>query len=162
MASKKRTKRYTPRRAHTTGNANRIFQLLGRVEDQKLLDPMDMTDLGIAYWAAFHQMLHGQAREEDWTMVTVALNTALILCEQGFGADWVDTINVALEGAWRSKLRADGLGVWRYDGNAICAIREALEMHDLQVEHANKGEIRAAFDEVRRRAVAGHVFAEAA
>lgn len=162
MASKKRNKRYTPRLASNSGNANRIFQLLAAVEDKQVIDPLAMTELGIAYWAAFHQMLHGAAREEDWTMVTVALNTALILCEQGFGQEWESYIVKALDGAMRAKIRAQGLSVWRYDGNAICAIREALEMHDLQVEHATKGEIRAAFDEVKRRINDGHVYQEAA
>lgn len=162
MAKHKRNKRYTPKRISAAGGAIRVLRLLESIEDQQPIAPLAMTELGIAYWAAFHQMLHGEAREEDWTMVTVALNTALILSEEVFNNDHEPYIVKALEGAMRAKMRANGLNVWRYDGAAIGAIREALEIHDEQVALATKGEIRAAFNEVNRRIADGHVYQEAA
>lgn len=163
MAKHKRNKRYTPRLASSTGNANRIFQLLAAVEDREPLDPHAMTDLGIAYWVAYHMMLNAEKpTEEHWTMITVTLNAALILCERGFEKDGEPYIVKAMDGAMRAKMRAKGLGVWRYDGNAIAAIREALEIHDEQVEAVTKGDIRAAFIEVKRRINEGNAYQEAA
>lgn len=162
MAKNKRNKRYTPKFESTHGNAIRVLQLLEAIEDAKPIAPLRMTELGIAFWAAFHQMLHGAAKEEDWTTVTVSLNMALILAERVFKNDHVPYIVKALDGAMRSKLRAQGLGVWRYDGAAIGAIREALEIHDEQIQLATQAEIRAAFVEVLRRRAAGNVYQEAA
>lgn len=162
MAKHKRNKRYAPKYDSNNGNAARVLQLLQSVDNSMPIPPLRMTDLGIAFWAAFHQMLHGSAREEDWTTVTVSLNVALILAEKIFQNDHVPYIVKALDGAMRSKLRAKGLNVWRYDGTAICAIREALEIHDEQIKIATQAEIHAAFNEVLRRRLTGHVYPEAA
>lgn len=160
--TKRRNKRYTPRQASFNGGLSVINKIHAAAEDARPIDPHAMTDLGIAYWAAFHQMLHGQSREEDWTMIVVALNVALILCERGFGAEYTPYIIKAQTGAFITFQRAQGLGVWRFDGNTICAVREALEVHDEQVKLATKGELRDALIEVRRRVTEGHVFQEAA
>lgn len=162
MAKNKRSKRYVPKFDSNSGNANRVLQMLGAVEAARPIAPLQMTELGIAFWAAFHQMLHGAAKEDDWTTVTVSLNMALILSEKVFANSHAPYIVKALDGAMRAKLRAAGLNVWRYDGAAICAIREALEIHDEQIQLATQGEIHAAFTEVNRRIAAGHVYRAAA
>lgn len=153
---------YRPRENSFNGGIRAIARIHGAREIALPLDPHAMTDLGIAYWAAFHQMLHGSAREEDWAMVTCSLNVAMVLCEQGFGAEYEPYLVKALDGAFRSKVRADGLKVWRYDGEGINAIREALEVHDEQVKLATKGELRAAMQEVLHRIETGNVYQQAA
>ena len=158
LQQRRRNKQHTPRPISFNGGLFAIAKLHDERESKLPLDPHAMTDLGIAYWAAFHQMLHGKAREEDWTMVVCSLNVALILCEQGFGREYEPYLVKALDGSFRCKMRADGLKVWRYDGEAINAIREALEVHDEQVKLATKGELRDALLEVLRRIESGNVY----
>lgn len=158
----RRLKRYASRPIASLGAIGYIADLHAAMDDKLPIDPHAMTDLGIAYWVAFAAMVRGESREEDWAMVALSLNVTLILCERGFGKEYEPYIVAALEGAIRSKLRAKQLHVWRYDGNAICAIREALEVHDEQVKLASKADLREALTEVHARVAQGNVYREAA
>lgn len=158
MATKKRTKRHTHRRAYGDESATRILQLLNLAKTQQTIDPLRMTDLGIAYWASFHKQLHGDATAHDWAVISTSLNAALILAEKVFANAHAPYIVDALNAAWRMKKRGDDLGAWRFDGPGINAVREALEIHDEQLQQATQAEINASFAEVRRRGAAGYAY----
>jgi hypothetical protein len=156
---RRRNKRYIPRNVHPAGGIGVINCMR---EDTKPIDAHAMTDLGIAYWAAFHQMVHGKSREEDWSVIVVALNIALILSERGIGPEWEAHIVKALDGAFVSYQRAQNLHAWRFDGPALSNVREALEIHDEQVAVATKEDLRLALIEVNNRIAAGNVYRIAA
>jgi hypothetical protein len=155
-------KRYVPRPINPNGGLGIIAAFNVAIEDNQPLDPHAMTDLGIAYWASFHVLLHGRSLEENWCTLVCALNVALVLAERGHGKEFEPYIITALDGAFRCKMRADRLHVWRLDGAAITAIREALEVHDEQVQLATKEDLRLALQEVRDRINGGNVYQEAA
>jgi hypothetical protein len=126
--------------------------------DHRPIEDENLTDLGIAYWMAFREMVMGKSSESIWSVVTCSLNIALILCERGIGEEFKPYVIKALDGAFRAKVRADSTKTWRYDGEAISAIRQALEAHDEQIKLATKQQMREALNEVHRRVTAGNVY----
>lgn len=115
-------------------------------------------ELKMFNWKAFENMKMGHGSDNALELVVSALNIALALCEMGFGEEWIPTINLALSWAFRAKVRGDRTGKWGFDGPAIKAITDALEVHDLQMEHASKAELLAAIDIVRERVAEGNVY----
>ncbi len=155
---KARSKRYRPRQhAREAGLATLLGAIL-RTEDQRPLADGQVTDLAAAYWLALDAMASGTSGEEEWSVVTCALNIALVLAEQGVGAEHEQQFIAALDGAFRAKVRAVHKGAWRFDGEALQAIRTALHRHDQQVAEVSRGQLRAAMTEVHRRIDSGLVY----
>ncbi len=155
---KTRTKRYRPRRAPLGTGLGALLAAIVRTEDQQTLPANQATDLAAAYWLALDAMVYGTSREEEWSVVTCALNIALLLAEQGIGNEYEDDFVAALDGAFRAKVRAEQKGIWRFDGDALLAIRAALHLHDQQIAIASRAQLRAAMVEVHRRIEGGQVY----
>ena len=163
MAGNKKPRK--PHRRRQGSAVGGLFAVQHRHDEAALSQPMtddQVGDLALAFRLAFQAMVSGAADEQHWSTCVCSLNIALVLAEQGIGADWEPEFNAALEGAFRAKLRAGRTGSWGFDGPAMQAIKEAFELHELQIESATKGEIKAALIEVRRRIDAGDVYQEAA
>jgi hypothetical protein len=158
----KRSKQHRPRPIAPFGGLGLIADMHAHAADQRPITGADQTDLGVAYWLAFDAMTRGRSSEENWSIVTVSLNVALILTERGIGQEFEPYLVKALDGAFRAKVRADRIGAWRYDGEAISAIREAFEIHDEQIKLATKDDMRGALLEVYRRISDGNIYQEAA
>ncbi len=135
-----------------------LVKAMLRTEDGQMLTDEQLTDLAAAYWLALDAMVRGDSGEEEWSVVTCALNIALVLAEQGVGAEHEQQFIAALDGAFRAKVRAAHKGAWRLDGEALQAIRTALHRHDQQVAEVNRGQLRAAMTEVHRRIDSGLVY----
>lgn len=118
-------------------------------------------DLGLAYHLSFEQMLNGGS-ETAWHSLAATLNVSLILCERGIGAEFENEIKAAMRALMRARYRQQSTGSWALDGDGLTAMRKALAIHDAQIEIAERGEIRAAINEVYRRVESGDVYAEAA
>lgn len=163
MATKpKRNKQHQPRPVDPSGGLVAIAIKLGTAEDRRPILDIEQTDLSLAYWLAFEQMTKWQSSEESWSVVVCSLNIALMLAERGIGNEYEPYIVKALNGAFVAKLRAKRHGVWRFDGEAIGAIRQAFEVHDEQIKIATKEEMRDALIEVHARFKNNHVYLEAA
>lgn len=153
-----RRKRYRPRMAVPVAGFTALLTASARIEDTRPLSDGQVTDLAAAYWLALDAMVRGTSGEEEWSVVTCALNIALVLAEQGIGLEYERDFIAALDGAFRAKLRAEQKGSWRFDGEALQAIRTALALHDQQIVEATKVQLRAAMLEVHRRIDAGCVY----
>ncbi len=129
-----------------------------RAEDSQPLTDVQLTDLAAAYWLALDAMVRGDSGEEEWSVVTCALNIALVLAEQRVGAEHEPQFIAALDGAFRAKVRAAHKGAWRFDGEALQAIRSALHLHDQQVAAVTRAQLRSAMTEVHRRIQSGLVY----
>lgn len=125
------------------------------VDVRRPLTDEQMNELGVAYRLAFLSMLDGRACEDHWAVCVVSLNIALVLAEWGIGENCIPEIKLALDGAFRSKTRANKTGRWGFDGAAIQAIQVAFDIHDEQLLYASKQMLKEAKDEVHRRADAG-------
>jgi hypothetical protein len=129
-----------------------------RREDRRPLIEEDATNLSLAYHLAMETMVKGQSSEQDWSVVVCSLNIGLILCERGIGVEYESMFVAALDGAFRARLRGNRTGAWRFDGDALTAIQQALAVHDEQVKLATKEEMRATLIEVHRRITEGHTY----
>jgi len=155
---KKRSKAYRPKPVKVHAAFQALAMPHARAEDRRPLNEQQTTDLGIAYRVAMEKLRVGQGDEQDWSTVVCSLNIAIVLCEKGIGAEYEPQIVAAMEGAFRSRERADRAGKWGFDGPALSAVLLALEIHDAQLEVASKQQIRESLLEVRRRVDAGLVY----
>jgi hypothetical protein len=161
-AQKIRRKRYQPRPILRLGGLSIIAGQHAAAEDNTPIVAEDQTDLHIAYRLAFEAMCNGASSEENWSVVVVSLNVALILSERGIGHEYEPYLVKALDGAFLAKIRAGRHGVWRFDGPAINDIRTAFEIHEEQIRLTTKAEVRSALQEVYNRINQGHIYREAA
>lgn len=162
MNKKPRNKKYTPRPIGTAGGLVAIARATMRRQEAVPLREDQTTDLGLAYWLSMQNLLTGDANEEAWSCVVCALNIGMALSENGIGADAEPWLVKALDGAFRAKIRSARTGNFRFDGEAITAITDALHAHDEQMKLATRAEVTEAMNLVRRRIDEGHVYREAA
>ena len=151
---KKRNKKYRPRNTYYTG-LNLIHKVIYRGEP---LAEDQITDLGLANWIAYDRMVKGDSTEYDWNAVTGALNMGMVLCERGIGKEYSDIFKNALDGTFRAKLRGLHKGIWRYDGDAIAAIKTALEVHDEQCKLISRAEMIDTIQNVMTRIEQGNIY----
>lgn len=126
------------------------------------MDASQTTNLGIAYYVAFDEMLRGRGTEEHWSTVVCALNLALLIAETGPGLSRIGIIKSALDGAVRARDRAKATGKWGFDGDAVVDTRISLDTHHSQMAIVTKTVVLSAIKEMHRRIDAGIVFKEAA
>lgn len=117
------------------------------------------TDIGLAYHLSLSAMTKGHGTEEAWSTLACAINTALVLAEQGNLAAAEPEIKLAQAALVRSRERAQRTGKWAFDGDGMRDVMRAFALHDQQVESTTKGAISSALNEVYRRVKIGEVFA---
>lgn len=161
-SKKPRNKAYRPKPVSQHGGLIAIAMCHARGENASTLNSDQTTDLGLAYWLSFENLRSGDANEECWSCIACALNIALVLCEQGIGAEHEALIVRAQDGTFRAKIRSKRTGNFRLDGAALRDIEEALTMHDQQMAIAKRWEVTQALGIVRAREAAGTVYQEAA
>lgn len=159
---KARNKTYRPRPVSQHGGLVAIAMCHARGENASLLKPDQVTDIGVAYWLSFENLRIGSANEEAWSCVACALNVALVLCEKGIGAEYVDALVTALDGCFRAKIRSEKTGNFRLDGEALRDIETALAIHDQQMEIAKRWEVTEAMQTIYKRLEEGNVYEVAA
>ena len=158
---KPRNKTYKPRSISQHGGLVAIAMCHARGENASVLKPDQVTDLGVAYWLSLENLRTGDANEESWSCVACALNVALVLCEKGIGAEYVDALVMALDGTFRAKIRSAKTGNFRLDGEALRDIETALIIHDSQLELAKRYEVQEAMNVIYRRLKEGNVYEDA-
>lgn len=145
-ATKKPRKRYNPNK------------LIDRIIDKSPLTRSQQTDLGLCHHLAFENMLK-RGSEEDWYVLASSMNVALVLAEQGYGAEYIHEVKAAMESIMDCKYRADRTKRWAFDGVGIQNMRLALELHDQQCAMATRAEIKAALQAIVKRANEGFMYA---
>lgn len=120
------------------------------------------SDLSIEYRTSFHALLHGNGGVSDWDQVTSALNTGLVLCERGFGAEYQTAMIKALDQVFAVRVHHDKTGEWVLGDEARDAIYEGLDVHDAQLEIALQADVLSALAEVANRIAKQQVYREAA
>lgn len=129
--------------------------------DHMLRQPL--TDLHriescLRYWTAFVQIKCHQAPHEVWSPLCEAINIALLLCEDGIGAEYQGLFIEAQEAIFRASARGYRLGTFRLDGPAISTISQALEVADAQLEVALRGDLARAERTMIERINEGNFF----
>lgn len=122
------------------------------------IDSRARDELEADAWLCLTTMLAGHGNYETWGVIVKNLNVAIILTEMGYGAEWAPYIRLAMDGAYRSKQRADRTGRWGLDGQAAAAIREALQVHTAQLERASKADVLEALRQMYDSLATGNVY----
>ncbi|MDN7700043.1 hypothetical protein QZM15_16355 [Burkholderia sp. AU44665] len=138
-----------------------LARSVSRAENRRDANPLkddQQRDLALCYHISFENMLK-RGNEEDWYVLAATMNVALVLAEQGYGAEYIPEIKSAMESLMDLKYRADRTGQWAFDGAGIQHMRIALELHDQQCALANRGEIKKALKAIVKRANEGHMYA---
>ncbi len=156
----RRDKKYRPKPAHFGGGLTVIAQCHARGQDAVPMTDAQLTDLGVAYWLSLENLRTGAATEEAWFCVVCALNVGLALSEAGIGDEYEPALVLALDGAFRAKIRSAKSGTFRLDGEAMTDITAALQIHDSQMELATRAEVTEAMRTVYRRIKEGNVYLE--
>jgi hypothetical protein len=115
------------------------------------LDDTQQVDLGTDYWAAFASMKTMHAVEDHFHKLAGAANVAMVLAEQGvmpMALEDFKSAQDALIGVWR---RAEKTGRFGFTAAEMDSVREALQLHDLQLQVATQEQALKAVTEVIRR-----------
>ena len=122
------------------------------------LEVVEQTKLSLEAYAAFDEIVHGRGTPAHIDELAVAANTCLVLCERGFGPECEPKIVEGQEAIMRIKVRVQQGKAIGLDGIGAQALRDMLDTHAQQMEHAGQAEVAIAILEVHKRATSGHVF----
>lgn len=157
---KARLQKYRARESNVS-NVGGLFifgNLYKRAEENHNLNDEQISQISICTRLALQQMLFGDSTGNDWGQIAGAINTALMLSEQGYGSEHEHLFIRAQEALTKSYERGMRTNAWRFDGEGIEDIKNAIEIHETQCDHVTIGDIREALDEVARRIDAGHTY----
>lgn len=126
-----------------------------RGEQQIPLAQAQVQDIKLATRLALNTMISGSSTGDDWGMVAGAMNTALMLAEQGYGIEHTDIFVRAQEAIARSYERGTRTSTWRFDGPGLQDVLTAVELHEQQCDLVTLGDIKHALNEVERRINSG-------
>jgi hypothetical protein len=139
-----------------TGNP--IWRALNRAP----IEQAEQIDLALAARAAFDEIVHGRGLDDHVDTIACVANVSLVLAERGFGPECEPKIIEAREAVMRIKARQQRGQRIGLDGPGAQALRDLMDTHEAQIEHAGRAELAAALIEVRQRAAQGHVMRVAA
>lgn len=113
-------------------------------------------DLSLDAHSAFDEIVHGRGAGCHVDVLATAANTCLVLCERGFGPECEPKIIEGQHALMRLKARLLQGKRIGFDGPGAQAMRDMLDVHAQQLEHAGQGEVAAAIVEVYKRAALGN------
>ena len=117
----------------------------------KPLDQPNLTRLGAWYHIAYAHLKAGNATEYDFRAVVTAITLAEILCERGYGEEFIAEIELANAGLVRCRQWHERIGKYSLDGDAVQALEAALGIHDGQCKIALQIDLQDALKENNRR-----------
>lgn len=135
-----------------------IGDLFKRSQNKLNLSDDEIQKIAIFARMALNNLLFGKSSDDDWGDVTAAINTGLILSERGFGPEHEGLFIQAQEALSICWKRGKRTGIWRFDGKGAEVMRNAIDIHEIQIEHTTVGDIRKAYQEVLSRIDEGNVF----
>lgn len=139
-----------------TGNP--VWRALNRAPIQQA----EQVDLALAARAAYDEIAHGRGMDDHVDTLACMANVSLVLAERGFGPECEPKIIEAQEAVMRIKTRQQRGRHIGLDGPGAQALRDLMETHEAQIEHAGRAELADALLEVRTRAAQGHLMRVAA
>lgn len=146
---------HTHHRRAATLAGNPVWRAL----NAKPITQPEQVDLALAARSAFDDIAHGRGVDDHVHTLACAANVSLVLAERGYGPECEDKIKDAQRALVRTQQRqAAGKGIG-FDGPGAQALRDLLDTHEQQIEHAGRAEVSNALLEVHRRMRQGHVFA---
>ncbi|MFA5170410.1 MAG: hypothetical protein WC426_02510 [Sulfuriferula sp.] len=115
------------------------------------IDDSQQVELGVAYRMAYEALKTGSGVESHFHTLACTANIALVMCERGFGTDYMDDAIKAQDAIVRCFARSKSTDRYLLDGDGISSIARLLELHDAQLEISTNGDLRRTVDEVYKR-----------
>jgi hypothetical protein len=110
------------------------------------------TSIGLSGRKALYALTHGQGEFLHCRELVVTAHAAIHLAEEGYGEDLIDDMRAALSVALDCRSRGSiGDGFWFNDDEAATLI-VLLDLHEQQLELAEKADLAAAITESYKRA----------
>jgi hypothetical protein len=141
---KKRGARFKTKR--DPNSFNRVFR------NKEDLDDQQKVVLGLAYRAAYEAIKTGDGVESHFHTLACTANIALVMCEGGIGAEYMDDVIVAQDAIVRCFARSKALGSkYLLNGDGIVSIARLMDIHDAQLSISTNGDLSRTVDEVYKR-----------
>lgn len=105
----------------------------------------------LANHTALSNMARGVGDAYDWDRLNGAINMALVMCEQGIGAEYRDQFIDAREAMLSCVRRAHKTERYLFTGDELRAMNEAMGSHDAQMTCIRAIDVDRAAAEVVRR-----------
>jgi hypothetical protein len=148
-----------PRKKHSVVNrAMRIYAQEQRVTARRPMDKRQVVEISVSAYLALEAMMRGHGNEDHYHNLACSLNYALVLCELGVGAEYIDIPQRARRGLVEAQARGAKTGRWGLSGPSIGDIRMMLELHDQQLELVTQGQLREAQKIIHERRDAGEFY----
>ena len=117
--------------------------------------------LKVGYHMAMASLTKGEGTTTDWQIVSDAMNVAMVLCEMGYGEEYLPDLTLAMQAMLAVRDRYKNGASLLFRGEEMQAVNLGLELHDEQVEIVPLVSFEKALGEVNRRLVKG-IFLKAA
>ncbi|ACD21574.1 hypothetical protein [Paraburkholderia phytofirmans] len=121
------------------------------------LPATNATTVGIACYLALDALKDGHGNNSNMNQLAYSINLAAALAELGVCTDGHDRIAAAQDALVASNAISLDAGRWIISDDCYRMIRDALAIHDRQMEIASQGEIQAAHRMIQERVKAGDV-----
>jgi hypothetical protein len=146
---KLRKQKQQSRMAHvsSTGGLFVIETILRQAATQQSLNVDAQTEINLHARIALNTLLSGEPTQDDWIDVNAAMHVARTLAKNGIGSEYEDLFNRALAALNTCQECAKRNGFWRFRGPDIETMRDAMFIHELQVNRVTAEQIKQAYDE---------------
>jgi hypothetical protein len=138
---KKRNKKYKPREIKANAldwAIAGVFTFPTETQRDIMMQPM----------ASFELLREGRASRDDWNQICQALNVGEALCEFNIGNNLLDDFHKGHEALHQIALRMLGGKSSTCYAHELAAVKEALEMHKIQLQLCTQAEFSRAIKRV--------------
>lgn len=139
---KKRNKKYKPREVKANAldwAIAGVFTFPHETQRDIMKQPM----------ASFELLREGRAGREDWNQICQALNVGEALCEFNIANDHIDDFHKGHEALHQIALRMLGGKSSTCYAHELTAVKEALDMHKIQLQFCTQAEFSRAILRVK-------------
>lgn len=131
--------------------------LLRAFTNQSPIPAERASTIGMACHWALKSLEEGNGSDGDMSQVAYAVNLAMMLCELGVGAEFIEYVREAQDCLAVAGAVSKRKGYWVIDEKSVRAIDLALHLHDQQIQMASQAQIGAAERAIKVRLEAGNV-----
>lgn len=146
MASnKKPKKKYRPREVIPNPIAYVLSGMIAPTEGIK-------NTLKVNYHWAMSSITKGTGTKDDWQEISNIINMSIILCERGFGEEYMPVLKKAADALnnARDRVKNEGKSLL-FRGDEMQAVNDGLELHDAQLDITLVRDVELAVQEVEKR-----------
>ena len=145
MAGNKKPRKPRKFRTASTNVLSDVFGGMGTTHGEHL------RAIQVKNYRALDEMMMGRGTREHWDLLRGAINMGCVMCDQGIGAEYSGAMVAAKDALLEVGKRLVRLDRIVLKAEELAAFREAMEIHDAQLENIRAIDVERAYFEVRRR-----------